>query len=227
MENNPPPDSNDVQQMMQQMLAQNATAAEALVTSARTEREAAAAEREAAAVALQNATRETETLRAEFYTKHCSRIEKDIREQVAKDLAIRLLRAGESTTEVAALLDMPDPWVDAVAQNDNLTKWDLSGPSENRKKIGDSYAWVEFENQGRGGNVIFHLGKTILRFWYEFAGGQALVLIDAPTEEQWEAQTQLPLSLRMEVLQFIGRQAVAQHAPGHRYRIEFNSIVIY
>ena len=54
-----------------------------------------------------------------------------------------------------------------------------------------------------------------------------MVIITIPTASQWAAHTGLPLEEREAILEFIGLQVVADKAPGHRYRIDHDALVIY
>ena len=44
--------------------------------------------------------------------------------------------------------------------------------------------------------------------------GEALVIVDIPTPEQWEARTKLPLAQRESTLTFIGEQIVEDKISG-------------
>lgn len=92
--------------------------------------------------------------------------------------------------------------------------------------IGEKNARVSYDDQGRCGYVNFLGKKTVHRFYWEFGVGNPLVVIDIPTVALWEKQTNLPLAIRMPVLEFIGKQAVRDKADGHQFRIDDNAIVI-
>jgi len=206
---------------MRQMLADNAAAAEAVVAGARAERESAAAERAAAHEALLDARQKTETLATDFSKKHYALLENDIRKNLTRDFADRLLRAGISVGETAQLLDAPEPLVADLARHLGYVQ---IKPAESETTI---YAWAVFEDQGRGGYLTLHWGTNSPRFWYEFAASPALDLLEIPREEQWEAQTNIPLSQRQQALRFMGEQMLTRRPPGCRFRIEVDSVVIF
>lgn len=232
MQTSEPLHSNELRQAMQKMLDDNAKAAAAVVAGAQKVRDEMAAEREAAGKALVETTQNEATLSAKYYRQHRNRIEKDLRKQINRDLAAKLLDAAEPPDEVAALLGMPEAEVLEIAQRFGYFEMDVQDfgipePDIKWQKMNTSYARVSYEDQGRGGYVVFQLGSTICRFWYEFGGGTTLVFIDVPAEAHWEAQTKIPLAQREQILNFIGQRAIADKAPGYGYRIEPTSIVIF
>jgi len=213
--------SEELAAVMRQMLADNAAAAEAVVAGARTEREKAAGERVAAHQALLDAQTNAETLAADFFNEHHARIEKDIRKSLTRDFADRLLRAGISVGETAALLDAPELLVAELARNIGYVQ---IKPADSEATI---YAWAAFEDQGRGGYLTLRWGARTCRLWYEIAASPALTLLEIPRAEQWEAQTNIPQAQRQQALQFMGEQMLTRHTPGRQFRIEVDSIVIF
>src|SRR5215471_14734904 len=67
---------------------------------------------------------------------------------------------------------------------------------------------VSYTSDGRSGTVHYRSKDANLDLWYEFAGGDALAIIDVPSPEEWEARTKTPLSFRDSILTFIGEQIV-------------------
>lgn len=224
--------SDELRQAMQKMLDDNAKAAEAVVAGAQKARAEAAADREAARQDLLETTQNAEALYATFFREHWDQIEKGLYTRINRDLASTLLFVGTPLDQVATLLNMPEADVLELAVQfghiePKSEKFFFLEPEVKWHKMNTSYARVTYEDQGRGGNVIFQLGSITCRFWYEFGGGTTLVFIDVPAEAQWEAHTKIPLADRDQVLNFIGQRAIADKAPGYRYRIEATSIVIY
>lgn len=105
----------DIKKMMQQMLADNVAAAEAVVSNARTEREKIAGERAAAHEALMAAERDAQAIYDRLTEQHRQRIAKDLQSDLEKTIAKRLLRAGKPVGEIAALLNAPDGMVKELA----------------------------------------------------------------------------------------------------------------
>ncbi|MFN0014721.1 MAG: hypothetical protein ACKVU2_09255 [Saprospiraceae bacterium] len=213
--------SEEVAAAMRQMLAQNAAAAEAVTAGARSEFELAAAKRVAARQALLEAQKNTEKIRSDFFKEHEAWLEADARKQTTCKFAERLLRASVLISDVAALLDAPDGLVAEVAQTIGYVKIKPTGSDT------EIYAWAAFEGQGRGGYITLHWGRAVCRFWYEGAISPALLLLEIPREENWEAQTAIPLAQRQQALRFMGERMVRYLAPECEYRIEVDSVVLF
>jgi hypothetical protein len=94
--------------------------------------------------------------------------------------------------------------------------------------MNESRPQVRYTTSGRGGTVYYTSTETNLEMWWEFAGGNALAIIDVPTPERWEAVTRTALSRRDPILRFIGEQVVKDQTMGNgTFKIEDNAIVIY
>ena len=225
------------QDLMRKMLAENAKAAAAVVAGAQQGRDQAAAARVAARNTLLETTQNIEALSEGFYREHYARIKKDHQKQLNRGFAPVLLEHGLTPDEVLGLLDLPEAEVFEISRRFGYFVLEANEPAAPKPKakktepmsykIGDSYARITFKDQGRGGTATFELDKIVCRFWYELAGSNALLLIDVPSAEKWEAHTGIPLALREKVLHFIGERAVADNAPNYQYRIESTTIVIY
>jgi len=73
---------------------------------------------------------------------------------------------------------------------------------------------VTYQTQGRGGTIYFENDSARFDLWWEFAGGDALVIVEIPTEELWKSRTNLPLADRDNVLTFIAEQIVNDQMSG-------------
>lgn len=71
-------------------------------------------------------------------------------------------------------------------------------------------AAIQIEDEGRGGTIYFKNDYSSFNLWWEFAGGDAIAIIEAPTAERWELQTRLRLAQREELLTYIGEQVVTK-----------------
>lgn len=142
-------------------------------------------------------------------------MEKDIRERISKDLAIKLLHAGRTTDEIAQWLELPLNDITQMQRN-------MQNPLSHYVD-----AIINITQSGRGGIVQFIQGDKTLHFHWEFGGGETLALIFVPDEKTWEAQTGIPIERRTHTLQWTAEQVIHQKAQGHKYRIETDVIVIY
>lgn len=118
--------------------------------------------------------------------------------------------------------DWPDGWTHQICfeKGDPVSKAEI--PAIDLVSMGR----VEYSQQGRGGTIFYHHGDRHIRFDWEFAGGNGVVIIFVPKPEHWEAHTRTPLSQRLEILEFVARQVVRDKAPSCTYRISDNFIDI-
>lgn len=198
--------------ILQKMLAENETAAEAVRGAGRQDLAEALVEREVARQYLQEIQVNRERHLAECTEQHRQELLDQLRKSMQETLAQELLEAGE--VEVEALLDLPERQIDDIRRRIG------------QRKLGKQFAWVEYESAGRGGYVTFRRGKTRCRFWHDLGAGKALMVIEVPDEARWATETGIPLAEREAVLQFIGEDTILHQAPGHLFRIDSNSIVI-
>ncbi len=201
--------------IMQKMLADNTAAAEAVLAGARSAQKAAADALQSAREQLRETEENAPQLLQEFTDRHRARLEKEMADDVKRKLAEQLLYHRESVQTVAVLMDLPEKFVQELAKR------------QGRRKVGSADTWLEYDESGRSGYVILNRDKIAVRFSYEFAGGNALAVIDVPTAGHWEAATQLPAAERDILLDFVGAQVVADRAPGYQYRVDMDTIVIF
>lgn len=89
-------------------------------------------------------------------------------------------------------------------------------------------ARLNYSTEGRGGTVFFESDETNFDMWWEFGGGDALAIIDIPSEQHWVARTNLPLEKRAAILDYIGQQVIQDQASGRgTYEISDNCLTIY
>lgn len=89
-------------------------------------------------------------------------------------------------------------------------------------------ARLSYSTEGRGGTVFFESEEAKFDMWWEFAGGDALAIIEIPSEQQWDARTKLPLEKRATVLDYIAQQVIHDQASGRgTYEISDNFLTIY
>jgi len=98
--------------------------------------------------------------------------------------------------------------------------------TEQARTLGN--ARVRYTSEGRSGNLYFESDETTFNLWWEFGGGEALAIINIPTEQTWEALTKLPLDKRDAVLDYIAAQVIEDQASGRgRHEISDNFLTIY
>jgi hypothetical protein len=85
---------------------------------------------------------------------------------------------------------------------------------------------VWFEEDGRSGRIGFEGEGRSFSMYFEFGGGDVVVIIDVPPPAKWEVQTHILLEKRLPILNFVGSETVRQKASGCRYELSDNAIYI-
>lgn len=90
-------------------------------------------------------------------------------------------------------------------------------------------ARLSYSTEGRGGTVYYQSDVTKFEMWWEFGGGDAVAVIDVPSEKYWESQTGLPVEQREKVLDFIGQRAAKDQVSSGKgtYRVSGGFMSIY
>ncbi len=87
---------------------------------------------------------------------------------------------------------------------------------------------LTYSENGRSGYIYYKAGRIQIPFYYEFGGDDCQLCIDIPTETNWENETKTPLSMRDNILHFVGKTVLRdKYAFGRRYEIGDNWINIY
>lgn len=77
-------------------------------------------------------------------------------------------------------------------------------PDANPNLIGWRDATLTYEDMGRGGSIYFVSTQHRFSMWWEYAGGDAIVLVGLPDASTWEQATGISLGAREEVVRFVG-----------------------
>ncbi|MEO6284892.1 MAG: hypothetical protein ABIN80_21445 [Dyadobacter sp.] len=85
---------------------------------------------------------------------------------------------------------------------------------------------AEYTQDGRGGTIYYAEKDLSMEFYWEFGGGNAIVVIDIPEEKYWEAQTKKPLAERDSFLSRMAERVIQDKAPGCHFQMYSNSISI-
>lgn len=133
--------------------------------------------------------------------------------------------AGKSVEEICQWLNVKKDFVERIAELINrVAGFYRSGAQKSSAKPGR----LHYASMGRGGYVRFENNLTSFDMWWEFGGGNALALIDIPSEKEWEAKTKIPLAQRGETLRFIAEQVIQDQASGRgTYTWDDHTLTIY
>lgn len=183
-------------------------------------------EHDAVKAALAKAEKEGERLAQDFFKGKQKQFAEAAQTELLRNLTRMHLEAGKSPRDIANWLDLPMKFVENIRQLlERLSRY--AGDKTPRQQL-DGRPRLRYDDAGRGGTIWFENLDTRFDMWWEFAGGDALVILDIPTEEQWEARTKLPLDQREKVLNFIGEQIVEDKISGTgSFIIGHNVITFY
>ena len=76
---------------------------------------------------------------------------------------------------------------------------------ENKGHTHNALPVIEFREGGRSGYVIAFFGKNTVTGYYEFCGGDALVSIHIPNQQNWEKSTGIPITERTLTLELLAK----------------------
>jgi hypothetical protein len=151
--------------------------------------------------------RDAEKLSQEFISQHQKDYDRRVRNDTLMEVVEKLLAAGLPSPEVKRWLEVSD---EMIAHAFIYLKFEL---------LGDRMANVYYDNKGKAGDVYFNWDGIVLKFPFEFGGGNVLAIIDVPSPEHWVAKTGLPVDQRNQVLDFIAQRVIRDQAPNHLYEI--------
>ncbi len=124
--------------------------------------------------------------------------------ELLRDLTRMHLLDGKTPQTIATWLNVPISFITHLQQM--LERLTEHGGSTSKRSEYSSSQHLRYSDYGRGGTVYYESPEGKFDMWWEFGGGKAVVILDIPSEEHWEARTQIPLSKRMDVLRFLGEQ---------------------
>lgn len=214
MKKTPAPDPNDPQgvnaqyaKMYEQMMAEAMKQMDAVTRQAEKAHADALDELAAAREEKKRIEQSAKAIAEEYAEQHRQKIKEELRQEVLLDVVKALLNAGRSGAEIREWLPAPVSMIETARMHLGF------------QKLGPQDARVLYEQQGRGGTVIFQRETTTLRFDWEFGGANAVALIFVPDEAHWEKETGLPVEERLPILDFVGTRILADQG-GARYRLD-------
>ena len=144
-----------------------------------------------------------------YFQERQQQFEEAAQTALMRRLVRKHLEHGQSPADIAHWLEVSTDFIEqieAVLQRLNHTK-PMDKPTGN--------PLLRYSDMGRGGTVYYENGDTKLDCWWEYGGGDALVIMDVPTPEQWEQRTKLPLAARESTLHYISTQVLKSKNGGN------------
>lgn len=85
---------------------------------------------------------------------------------------------------------------------------------------GMNNAKVTITEDGRSGTVSYTEDGRTISGWWEFAGGDAIAMVNMGSESGWRLQHPWAMDRRAEILRFVGEEVVRQKASGCKAEID-------
>jgi hypothetical protein len=170
------------------------------------ERVAVMKELDAAQEARSKAEREGDKMAQAYFEGRQKQFAEAARTELLRNLVRMHLEVGKTPRDIAVWLDVPMDFVENIRQLlERLQQYESNQPKRLRLEGNPK---LRYSDYGRGGTIYYESPDAHFDMWWEFAGGDALVIVDIPTPENWEIRTKLPLEQREKVLTFIGEQVM-------------------
>ncbi len=158
------------------------------------------------------AEKEADKMVEEYFAGKQIQFKEAAKTEMLRDLVRMHIQVGKTNRDIAVWLDVPKDFVDNIRQV-MLRAEAYRGDKPKRLRL-DGNPKLRYSEEGRGGTIYYESPDANFDMWWEFAGGNALVIVDIPTTEKWEQVTKLPLKQRQQVLTFIGEQIVLDKISG-------------
>ncbi|MDX1911639.1 MAG: hypothetical protein SFV22_09160, partial [Saprospiraceae bacterium] len=168
--------------------------ADLITANAREIRKAAELELDAAKATRAAAEKEGEKMAQAYFEGRREHFAEAARTELLRNLTRTHLEAGKNSDEISEWLQVSNEFIENIyAVVQRVAKY--RGENRERTPIQGNPKLI-YSDKGRGGTIRFESEETRFEMWWEFAGSDALVIVDIPTLAQWHARTNLPLDRR-------------------------------
>lgn len=75
-------------------------------------------------------------------------------------------------------------------------------------------AKVTITQEGRSGSVVYHHDDGMISGWWEFAGGDAVAIVNMGSAAQWKGAHPWAIQRRSEIMRFVAEEVIQQKASG-------------
>lgn len=158
------------------------------------------------------AEKEADQMAQEYFAGRQKQFSEAAKTELLRDLVRMHIEVGKSNRDIAVWLDVPLSFVENIRA---VMKRNEQYRDKTKQRLHlEGNPKLRYADYGRGGTIYYESPDAQFDMWWEFAGGNALVIVDIPTKEKWEAVTKLPLNQREKVLTFIGEQIVEDKISG-------------
>lgn len=213
----------DFSKAIEQVFKDALTKADQIVADAAMIRNQAIRELDAAKELRNGAALEADGLAEQYFEKRQTQFREAARIELLRDLTRKHLENGRDPAEIAKWLEVPFSFIQQIEELLNR----LKNAAEQRSQLNGAPE-IRYTNKGRGGTIHFVNGQVSFDLWWEFAGGDAVVIVDIPTKKDWEKRTGLKMDERSATICFIGDQIIKDQLSGNgNYIVGENTITFY
>lgn len=189
-------------------------------------RKSAVDELQAAQDLRYKAEQEGEKMAEEYFEITRTKLIEATRTELLRDLVRKHLLNKENAHEIAHWLDVSKEFIAEIKKV--IDRNNKSNNTMMERIFPDGKPKLRYVDMGRGGTIYYESSHASFDMWWEFAGGNALVILDIPSPDQWIERTGLPLVQRNKVLNYIGEQIVLDKiSSGGSFIIGENVITFY
>jgi hypothetical protein len=82
---------------------------------------------------------------------------------------------------------------------------------------------VTIEENGRSGSIKYIEGANVVKFDYEFGGGNCIAIIFGPKEKHWDAAYPWASGRQDQIFTDMSNEVIAQRASGCHAKIDIDS----
>lgn len=192
------------------------------------ERQKLQAEKDLLHIKLQEIRKQGDKMADDWFHKRSAEITESIRKEQIRDLVYLHLQSGKPVEDICDWLKVERQMVeDLIVLMDRRVDYKKEVFMKNRIRLPGNPS-LQYKNSGRSGTILFQNDHASFELWWEFGGGNALVIIDVPTEAEWQSRTGLPKDQRSDVLRFIAEQVIEdQTSSPHKYEISDRWITVF
>ncbi len=213
----------DFSKVIEQVYKDALAKADQIVADAAMIRNQAIGELDAAKELRNKAALEADGLAEQYFENRQTQFQEAARIELLRNLTRKHLENGKSAAEIAEWLEVPFSFIQQIEAILNR----LENAAEQRRQLNGNPE-IHYTNKGRGGTVHYVNGQVGFDLWWEFAGGDAVVIIDIPTEKDWEKRTGLKMDERAATIRFIGDQIIKDQLSGKgNYIVGENTMTFY
>lgn len=142
-----------------------------------------------------------EQMANEFYEGKRKQFIESTRTELLRNLARKHIELGKTNREISLWLDVEQKFVQKI--RDVVERVEKSRGEKPKRTLLEGNPKLSFGGDRDGYSINFESLEGSFSMWWNMGTGDTVGLFGVPNPEQWEAQTNIPLSRRELVLTYI------------------------